>query len=76
MLVKAFGGLGAAGQVIVGIVVGAERAALQERNGLIQHAGVAAAQHIAAGGKDQPQVIIGTMGAHAPAGGRMAPPDW
>ncbi len=73
MLIQAFRAFGLAGQVVVGLVVRVERVACQIGNMFLQHAGVAAAQHIAAGGQRQPQVIVGTMGAHAAPGGRVPP---
>ena len=64
---------GASGQVVVGIVLRADRAAFEKVHGLVQHPGVAAARHVAAHRQRQPEVVVGAMRAHAAAGWRMPP---
>ena len=64
---------GPAGQIVVGVVLRVDRAAFQEGHGFIQHAGVPGARHIAAHRQRQPEVVVRTMRAHAPARGRMPP---
>ena len=68
VLVQALSSKGATGQVIVGIIIWIKRATFQESDRFVQHSGVAGAQHIAAGGQGEPQIIVGAMGAHAPTG--------
>jgi hypothetical protein len=65
--------VGAAGQVVVGLLVGLERAAFQEGHRFVQDAGVAAAQRRSGRWPGQPQVVVGKMGAHAAPGGGMPP---
>ena len=54
-------------QIVVGVVLGVDRAAFQEVNGLVQHAGVARAQHVTARRQRQPEVVVRAMRAHAAA---------
>ena len=73
VLVQAGHFVGPLGQIVVGVVLCVDRAAFQEVNRFIQHAGVAGAQNVAARCQWQPQVVIRTMGAHAPARRWMPP---
>ena len=63
----------APGQIVVGVFIRAYRAALDEVDGLIQHAGVPCVQNIAARRERQPEVIVRTVRAHTPARWRMPP---
>ena len=60
-------------QIVVRLLARAERAAVQERLGLVQHRRVAGARDVAAGGERQPQEIVRAARAHAAAGRRMPP---
>ena len=64
---------GAPGQVVVRVGLGAEHAPFDVVNLFVEHAAVAAGQHIAAGRHRQPQIVVGAMRAHAPARGRVPP---
>ena len=65
--------LGTAGEIIIRVLLGRDRTAFEEVKGFIQHAGVRGGQHVAACRQRQPEVIIRTVRAHAPARGRMPP---
>ncbi len=73
MLIQAGRLGGAVGQVEVGIVIGVDRATFQEVREFIQHSGVATACHVAAYRQGQPEVVVRTVRAHAPARRRMPP---
>ena len=62
-----------AGQIVIRVLVRVYRAALEEVDGFIQHAGVPGGQDIAARGQRQPEIIVRTVRTHAPARGRMPP---
>ena len=56
-----------AGQIVIRVLLRVDRAAFEEVDGFIQHPGVPCAQNVAAGRQRQPEVIIRTVRAHAPA---------
>ena len=62
-----------AGQIVIRVLLRVYRAALEEVDGFIQHAGVPGAQDVAAGRQRQPEVIIRTVCTHAPARWGMPP---
>ena len=61
------------GQIIVSILIGLDRSAVDERNPLVEHACVADMLDVPACRQGQPQKVIGKMRAHAASGGRMPP---
>ena len=61
------------GQIVIRVLLGVYRAALDEVDRLIQHAGVPGVQDVAARRQRQPEVIIGAMGPYAPAQGGVPP---
>ena len=63
----------ARGQVVIGVVLGVHRAAVEEVDRLVEHRGIPGAQHVARRSPGQPQVIVRAMRAHAAARGRMPP---
>ena len=63
----------AAGQVVIRVLFGVHRPAVEEGYGFIQHPGVAGARNIAAHRQRQPQVVVRTVRAHAAAGRGMPP---
>ena len=63
----------APGQIVIRVFIRVYRAALDEVDGLIQHAGVPCVQNIAARRQRQPEVIIGAMRTHTPTQWRMPP---
>src|SRR3989339_1995207 len=65
--------LRSAGQIVIGILIRVYRAAPQEGDCFIQYIVVASAPDIAADRQGQPEVIVGTVGAHTAAGRRMPP---
>jgi hypothetical protein len=62
-----------AGRVVVGLLLGGQRAAFEEMHLLVQHRGVAGQVHVAADRQRQPQVIVGTARAHPASTGWMPP---
>ena len=60
-------------QVVVGLLVGTEQAAFDPGRGLVEDAEVAGDLHIATGRERQPQVVVGTVRAHAAIERRMPP---
>ena len=60
-------------QVVVGVVLGVHRAAVEEVDRLVEHRGIPGAQHVARRSPGQPEVIVRAMRAHAAARGRMPP---
>ena len=73
MLVKARRFIRTSGQVVIRVFIRVYRAALEEENRFIQHAGVPAGEDVTAGGQRQPEVIVGAKGTHTPTRGRMPP---
>ena len=61
------------GKVVVGVVANTHLTAFKEAHGFVQHAAVARHADIPAHRQRQPQVVVGTMGAHAAARWRMPP---
>jgi hypothetical protein len=68
MLIEAGRDGGACRQVVIGVLFGAKRPALDERHRLVQCRPVTAGQHIAAQGQRQPQVVVAAARAHAATG--------
>src|SRR5690349_12311741 len=60
-------------QVVVGILLRRDRAALEEVRRLVEHGCVAGGPDVPACGQWQPEVIVGAMRPHAPPGGWMPP---
>ncbi len=73
MLVECPRLLGALRQVVVRFLVGIHRAAVKERDALVEHAGVAGRRYVAARRVGQPQVIVRKVRPHAASGRRMPP---
>ncbi len=62
-----------AGQIVIRVLLRVYRAAFDEVDGFVQHPGVPGVQNVAARRQRQPQIIIRTVRAHAPARGGMPP---
>src|SRR5436190_20427099 len=60
-------------QVVIRFFFRLERAAIEERNPLVEHACVTDLLHIQAGREWQPQKVVGKMRPHTTTGGRMPP---
>ena len=73
MVVQACRLFGAHGQIVIGVFIRVYRSALEEVDGLIQHAGIPRGEDIAARRERQPEVIVRTVGPHTPARWRMPP---
>ncbi len=73
VLVKTRGLFRAPGQIVIRVFIGFYRAALEEVDGLIQHAGVPGGEDIAARRERQPEVIVRTVSTHAPTRWGMPP---
>ena len=73
MLIQAGRFFRPAGQIIIRVLFRAYRTSFNEMDRLIQYAGIACAQNIAACSQRQPQVIIRTVRAHTPARRWMPP---
>src|SRR5208283_3223370 len=73
MRVQGVGFRGAPGQVVVRVLLRVDRTSVEERDHLVQHAGVSGAEGIATGGKRQPEVVVRTVGAHATSRWWMPP---
>ena len=73
VLVERGGFSGVAWKIVVGFLLGFDRASFEEGDAFVEHAGVVEAEDVAAGGIGEPEVIVGKMRAHAAARGRMPP---
>ena len=62
-----------AGHIVIRVLFGIHRAAVEEVHVLLQHSGVARGQDIATDRQRQPQVVVGTVRAHAAIGCGMPP---
>ena len=60
-------------QVVIGVVALVHRAALEERDRLVEHARIAGRVHVARHRERQPQVVVGATRAHAAARRRVPP---
>src|SRR5512144_2307683 len=61
------------GKIVIRVLVGVYRAALDEADGFIQHPGVSGIQNVAARGQGQPEKIVRTACTHAPPRRGMPP---
>ncbi len=60
-------------EIVIRVLICVDWAAFDERDRDIQHPRVPGRHHVATGGEWEPEEIIGTARAHAPAGGGMPP---
>src|SRR3990170_931118 len=61
------------GKIIIRVLIGVYRAALNEVDGFIQYTGVSGVQDVAGGSQRQPEEIVRTVCTYAPARRRMPP---
>ena len=61
------------GQIVVRVLLGADRAAGDESDLLVEHAAVAGGKDILTGGQRQPEIIVRAVRAHPATRWRMPP---